>query len=291
MEEQKRREKQLTQSALIGLIGAALTLCCGIAGAVASSAATIYKAEQDLQEIQVAQPSGEQTLTIHTDQVTIEYEEALSLNETEYAVYPDLGFVIAQPYPGWNPIEEMTYADLFQDTGALSPLILFYARVGNEWDEQPLFRIQYPEPVQVQYLETTTENGVQVDLERLRQLTGDDTEAYYSGITVLSIGKEQSAGYTLPGIALAWAAFHQGGVNRLVADEENRYIVAQVSWKLGQVQVDGRLTDLTIERWALFAEGPQRYYIVEVDYVPGSGQSIETWETLQAYMASFRVIR
>jgi hypothetical protein len=57
------------------------------------------------------------------------------------------------------------------------------------------------------------------------------------------------------------------------------------------VRLDGQETDLAMERWALFAEGPRYYYLVEIDYVPEGSQSTQVREDLQAYLDSFRVIR
>lgn len=57
------------------------------------------------------------------------------------------------------------------------------------------------------------------------------------------------------------------------------------------VRVDGRDGDLSMEGWALCAEGPQNYFVVEVVYFPQTGQPIRVWEDLQAYVDSFRVIR
>lgn len=65
----------------------------------------------------------------------------------------------------------------------------------------------------------------------------------------------------------------------------------QTSWQVRDVQVDGQDGALSIERWALFAEGPQNYYVVEVVYLPQAGQPVQVWEDLQAYIGSFSVIR
>lgn len=99
-------------------------------------------------------------------EIAIPYEEAMRLNPAQNYVAPELGFVLAQPRQGWNQVEEMTYRDLFVERGTWS---------GSAWDEQPVRRIRYQEPVQVQYLENSEVNGVMVDPEVVRQVYGTDT--------------------------------------------------------------------------------------------------------------------
>jgi ribonuclease HI len=120
----------------------------------------------------------------------------------------------------------------------------------------------------------------------------NDTVAFYSQIIVLALDKAiAQQDFTLYGLALAWGSLHQGGVNDLVANPDSQYVFEQVSWELKGVRVDDRQADLTLQRWALFAEGPDRYYIVEVQYVPAAGQSMQVWDDLQAYLDAFRVIQ
>lgn len=284
------KKSNAMRKAVIGLIGTMLTVCSGLTGAGISAAVTIYQIERGRQQVALAALSRDQTLTVDTRQIAISEEEATQLDPGNYVV-PDLGFALAQPRAGWSQMEEMTYHDLFLEEEALSPLILFYSWVGSAWDDQPVRRIRYGEPVQVQYQEKTTENGAVVDLEMLRSLTGSDTLPHYSQITILAVDKEVAADYTLAGIALTWGAIHRGGVNRIVASEGSQYILMQATWQMQNVRIDGRETDLSIERWALFAEGAQRYYAVEINYVPGADQPVRVWEDVQAYMDSFRVIR
>ena len=72
---------------------------------------------------------------------------------------------------------------------------------------------------------------------------------------------------------------------------DSQYVFEQVSWALKGVKVNGQQTDLTLQRWALFAESSNRFYIVELQYVPATGQSMQVWDDLQAYMNDFQVIR
>jgi ribonuclease HI len=119
----------------------------------------------------------------------------------------------------------------------------------------------------------------------------NDTLAFYSQMTILALAKDKAQDFTLYELALKWGILHQGGVNNIVANRDSQYVVEQVSWALKGVRVDGRDANLTLQRWALFAEGPALYYIVEVDYVPAVNQSAPVWDDLQAYLDAFRVIQ
>jgi len=196
--------------------------------------------------------------------------------------------VLAQPRAGWGPIEEMTYADLFSEEGsALSPLILFYSKVGLSWDKQPVYRLRYQQPIQVQYVEGSRENGIAIDVAQLHS----DKAAYYSQITILAIEKDVAQGYTLADIALTWGTFHWKAVNHIIANRDSDYILMQTTWRLEDVRVEGKETDLVIERWALCAEGPQYDYLVEVNFVPQPDGYQQVWDDLQYYAGSFRVIK
>jgi hypothetical protein len=116
--------------------------------------------------------------------------------------------------------------------------------------------------------------------------------AFYSQITILALDKAiTQQNYTLYGLALAWGSLHQGGVNDLISNPDSQYIFEQVSWELKGVLVNNKQVDLTLQRWGLFAEGPDRYYIIEVQYVPAEGQSNQLLNDLQAFLNAFRVIQ
>jgi hypothetical protein len=289
MDDKKQQHQESSKRvAIIGLIGTLLTVCGGIAGVLIGGVTTIYKTEREVQKIALSAPQGDQPMTVDTRQIAINTTDAAGLDPSEYLVLQNLGFVMAQPHPGWNQVEEMLYQDLFFEEGTgLSPLILFSTWVKNNWDDQPLYRIRNAEPVMIQFIEGSTENGVQVDPTLLE----NDTLAFYSQMTILALAKDKAQDFTLYELALKWGILHQGGVNNIVANRDSQYVVEQVSWALKGVRVDGREANLTLQRWALFAEGPARYYIVEVDYVPAVSQSAPVWDDLQAYLDAFRVIQ
>jgi len=288
MDNKEQQQKPSTRAAIIGLVGTILTICGGLSGALIGGLATIYKVEQVAQRLAIAAPQSDQPLTVDTRRIAISSSKVAILEPSKYLVFQDLGFVMAQPTPGWNQGRQMTYYDLFLEHGTnLSPLILFSSWIKDAWDDQPVRQIRYTEPVTVQFLEGSTENGVPVDPTQLE----NDTVTFYSQIIVLALDKAiAQQDFTLYGLALAWGSLHQGGVNDLVVNPDSQYVFEQVSWELKGVRVDDRQADLTLQRWALFAEGPDRYYIVEVQYVPAAGQSMQVWDDLQAYLDAFRVI-
>jgi hypothetical protein len=288
MDNKEQQQKPSTRAAIIGLVGTILTICGGLSGALIGGLATIYKVEQEAQRLAIAAPQSDQPLTVDTRRIAISSSKVAILEPSKYLVFQDLGFVMAQPTPGWNQGRPMTYYDLFLEHGTnLSPLILFSSWIKDAWDDQPVRQIRYTEPVTVQFLEGSTENGVPVDPTQLE----NDTVTFYSQIIVLALDKAiAQQDFTLYGLALAWGSLHQGGVNDLVVNPDSQYVFEQVSWELKGVRVDDRQADLTLQRWAVFAEGPDRYYIVEVQYVPAAGQSMQVWDDLQAYLDAFRVI-
>lgn len=192
-----RQKSQAVPVAVIGLIGAMLAACGGLGGAVLSAVVTVYQVERQVQRVEIAPPSGDQALTVDTQQIAISYEEAVGLDPGDYHAVPELGFVLAQPREGWTGVEEMTYRDLFVERGTYT---------GSGWDEQPVSRVRYGEPIQVQYREGTEVNELPVDPEMLRLAYGTDTFQFSNEISVVAVDKEV-AGYTLVGVALEWGPY------------------------------------------------------------------------------------
>jgi len=289
MDSEIKRQKSTRQAAIIGLVGTLLAVCGGISGALIGGITTIYKIEREARQIAIAAPQSNQPLTVDTHKITVTSSEAAKLDPSKYLVLKDLGFVTAQPKTGWSDGGQMKYLDLFlEENTNLSPLILFSTWIKDAWNYQPVRRIRYTEPVMVQFIDGSTENGVPVDPTKLHS----DTIAFYSQITTLALSKTVvGQDYSLYGLALTWGSLHLGGVNTLVANPDNQYVFEQVSWELKGVNVGGQKTDLTLQRWALFAESSERFYIVEVQYVPASGQSMQVWDDLQTYLDAFRVIQ
>jgi hypothetical protein len=287
-ESEKHEQKRSRQVAMIGLIGTALTVCGGLVGALIGGFTTIYKIQQQAHTLSIAAPQEDQPLSVDTRQISISAAEAGALDPSQSLVNTELGFVVARPAEGWQLNDQMVFFDLFLEEGTnLSPLILFYNLVGTAWDEQPVTRLRYSDPTMVVFVDGSTENGVPVD----PTLLNFDTYAFYSQLTVLTLQKSITSDFSVYDLALDWGRLHQGGVNSIVSDPDSRFVFEQVTWQLMNVQVDGHNVDLALQRWALFAEGDQEYYIVEVQYVPASDQSVQVWDDLQNYLSAFRVIQ
>ena len=288
MEEKEPKQKNSTRLAMIGLIGTVLTVCGGLTGALIGGVTTIYKVQEETQRLAIAAPQSDQPLQVDTRQIAISPSRLSKLEPDKVVIYKDLGFVMAQPTSGWEQTIKNTYADLFLEQAVnLSPLIFFYKWINFDWDDQPLRELRYMEPVKVEFLEGSTENGVAVDPTKL----DFDSYKFYSQFIVLALDKTVvQKNFTLYELALNWGSLHQGGVNSLVANPDSQYVFEQVSWELKGVRVNGRQADLTLQRWALFAQGPDRDYVIELQYVPAPGQSVQVWDDLQAYLDSFRVI-
>jgi hypothetical protein len=288
VDKEKQEQKHSKQVAVIGLVGTILAVCGGLVGALIGGMTTVYKIQQEAQQLSIAAPQEGQTLTVDTRQVSISEAQAADLDSSDYLVVEDLGFVMAQPAVGWELSSDMLYQDLFLEQNTnLSPLILFSAQVETAWDWQPVYRLRYSQPVTVEFIEGSTENGVPVDVTQLE----DPVLAFYSQMTILVLEKVRAPDFTLVDLALGWGHLHRGGVNSIVANPDSQYVFEQVSWELKNVLVEERNTDLTLQRWALFAEGDEFYYILEVQYVPAADQSVQVWDDLQNYLSAFRVIR
>jgi hypothetical protein len=290
MEKDKKEQpqKHATRVAIIGLVGTLLTVCGGLAGVLIGGATTIYKVEQENQLLSIAAPQSDQPLAVDTRQIAIDAAKVTKLDPAKNRVDENLGFVMSQPMPGWDSARAMVYSDIFlEEDSDLSPLVLFSTWVKNAWDDQPLTQMRYGEPVTIQFVEGSTENGAAVDPAQLR----DPSINFYSRFIVLALDKSVvGKDFTLYDLSLDWGIMHRGAVNDLVSNPDSRYVFEQVSWKLENVMVAGRKVDLTLQRWALFAEGPQYYYIVELQYVPAPSQSMQVMDDLQAYLDGFRVI-
>ncbi|MBN1813540.1 MAG: hypothetical protein JXA14_17005 [Anaerolineae bacterium] len=296
MEEEDSKGKKSSDAlkkAIIGLVGTLLTVCGGLTGALVTAGITIYQVEREAQQIALPAPGSDQALIVDTSQIAIDRDDASRLASDEYLVDTDLGLVIPQPRAGWNEIEETTFYNLVLDEAAATPLVYLFGLADAAWDEQPVYRIRYSQPVEIQYQEDSTENDIPIDVETMRDLIGSDTLAHYSQVTILTLDKQVTTDIPLASIALTWGPdpTYGGGANRIVAYRDSQYILIQATSTLKGVNIDGHETDLSTERWALFAEGPQHYYVVELNYVPAPGQSLQVWEDLQAYLDDFRIIQ
>jgi len=233
--EQKR--SPAIQTALIGLIGSVLTVIGGLCGATVASITTIYELERQNQHIALAAPTGGQSLSIDTGSIFISRQDASALDPSTYYVDFEHGFVLHRPLSGWDALEEMTVEEQLAKENVTCQAVcdqpVFRIRYrepieiesDRQTDDQPVHRIRNAEPVMVQFIEGSTENGIQVDPTQLES----DTLAYYSQMTILALTKDKAQDFTLYELALKWGILHQGGVNNIVANRDSQYVVEQVS--------------------------------------------------------------
>jgi hypothetical protein len=290
MEKGKAKKPSVAvRAALIGLVGTLLTVCSGFAGALLSGAVTIYQVERNKQHVAIPAPEGEQKLDIDTGSVLVSRQQAAALDAEHYFVDLDHGIAIHRPLSGWGKLEELTVGEQLAENGAQC--------LG--FCEQPVYRIRYGEPIEIQSDAQTLVNGKPIPdewLAALEQLYGPPpwTTSYYSQVIVNVFDKsvEQQAHIEgLPDLVLMTTHFSAARVNRLIAEEGSDFVVTQSSATYDRIRLEGQMTSFTLESWLLFAEGKNAYYVVEISYAPQSGQSLQVWEDLQTYMDSFRGVQ
>jgi hypothetical protein len=279
------------RGAVIGLVGTILTVCGGLTGAGISAAAKIYQIERETQQVNLAPSASEQALSIDTGTIFISRQQAAALDPESYFVDLDLGLVIRRPLPGWDEPERLTVGEVLAEEGAATP--------SPPLSEQPIYRIRYGEPVVMQSDRHMLVNGLPLTrewLDILVRLYGPEpwTISYYSQVTINVFDRsvvEELGINDLPDLLLTLVSFSGSRVNRLIAEDESNFMVVQSSATYEDVKVAGKSETVIKEAWFLVAETEDAYYTVEITYLPLSGQSVQVWEDLQAYMDSFRVIR
>jgi hypothetical protein len=278
-----------TQAALIGLIGAILTACSGCFGAALSASVALYAVEREQQHVALAAPDSRQVLNISTGDIFISRQEAAALDPEMYYVDLNRGLVLRRPTSGWNQVEEMTVGEQIAELGGQCLNLC----------DQPVYRIRYGQPIEIQSDRQTLVNGQPLSEQRLNaleRLYGPPpwTVPYYSQVIVNVFERaatEQAGLHKLPDLVLLLMAFSNMRVNRLIAEEGSDFVVLQTSGTFANVRMAGEPATFALEDWLLLAEAQDAYYAVEITYTPQSGQSLQVWDDLQAYMDSFRVIR
>ncbi len=286
----KREKTQPLRVALIGLIGTILTVCGGLSGAIISGAVTIYRVERERQLVALPAPVSEQELSIDTGEVFITRQEAAGLDPGAYFVDLNHGVAIQQPLDDWSPVEELTVAEDLAETSGLP--------VEPPLSEQPVLRIRYGEPIEIEFDSQTLVNGLPMleqTIEAYEQLYGAEpwTLPYYSQVTINIFDKsvvEELGFVSLSDMFLGLMRFSEAHINRLVANEGSHFIMAQTSVTYDGVRLDGQEMRVTMEKWLLVAETEDTYYDFEIVYMPQSGHSLQVWEDLQTYMDSFHVV-
>jgi hypothetical protein len=287
MPEQKR--SPAIQTAMIGLIGSVLTVVGGLCGATISSIATIYQLERQNQQMAVAAPSGGKSLSIDTGSILISRQEAAALDPTTYYVDIEHGFVLHRPLSGWDALEEMTVAEQLAEENAACQAVC----------DQPVFRIRYGEPIEIESDRQTLVNGQPIPgdlLDMSEKLYGPPPWKfpYYSQMIVNVFAKDTVQAlriHNLPDMILLNMRYYSGRVNRMISPEGSQFAIVQGSITYDGIRMEDNPTTMTVDNWLLFAEAKNAFYVVEIRYTVQSGQPLLVWDDLQTYMEYFRVIQ
>jgi hypothetical protein len=165
--------------------------------------------------------------------------------------------------------------------------------------DQPVFRIRYGEPLEIESDRETTVNGHLIPDEMLKMsetLYGPPPWKlpYYSQMILNVFEKrevEKLGIHSLPDMILLMTRYSVGRINRVIAQADSHFAIVQLSSTYGGIRVDGEPVSMTFDNWLLFAEGDKAFYTVEIRYTPQSGQPLQVWDDLQLYIDQFRVIQ
>lgn len=277
------------QTALIGLIGTILAACGGIGGALVTSAVTVYQVQRQNQQVALPASGGAETLSFDLGNIFITRQEAAALDPDVYYANLEQAFVLHRPLPGWADLEEMTVQEQLAEQSVTCTAVC----------DQPVFRIRYGDPIEIESDRATTVNGHLIPEALLNvneRLYGPPPWKlpYYSQmiLNVFEKSQVQALGIqTLPDMILLMTSLSAGRVNRIVAQAESHFAIIQLSGTYEGIRVAGQPVAMTIDTWLLFAEADQAFYTFEISYTPQSGQPLQVWDDLQLYIAQFRVIQ
>jgi hypothetical protein len=277
------------QTALIGLVGTILTTCGGISGALVTSAVTVYQVQRQNQQVALPASAGGETLSVDTGNIFITRQEAAALDPANYYANLDQAFILHRPLPGWGDMEEMTVQEQLAEDNVTCRAVC----------DQPVFRIRYGEPIEIESDRGTTVNGHLIPEESLNlseMLYGPPPWKlpYYSQmiLNVFEKSEVQTFGIkNLPDLILLMTRYSAGRVNRVIAQADSHFAVIQLSGTYEGIRVAGESITMTVDTWLLFAEADNAFYTVEIRYTPQSGQPLQVWDDLQLYIDQFRVVQ
>jgi hypothetical protein len=274
---------------MIGLIGTILTTCGGIGGALVTNAVTVYQVQRQNQRVALPSSGGGETLNVDTGTIFISRQNAAALDPASYYTNLEQAFVLHRPLPGWDDMEEMTVQEQLAEESVTCLAVC----------DQPVFRIRYGEPIEIESDRGTTVNGHPISEELLNiseKLYGPPPWKlpYYSEmiLNVFEKSAVQKLGiHTLPDMVLLMTRYSVGRVNRVIARVDSNFVIVQLSSTYQGIRVGGEPTTMTIDNWLLFAEADKAFYTIEIRYTPQSGQPLQVWDDLQLYIDQFRVIQ
>lgn len=277
------------RTALIGLIGTFLTACGGISGALLTSAVTIYQVQRQNQQVSMPASTGVETLNVDTGSIIITRQKAAALNPSTYFVNLEQGFVLHRPLSGWDDMEEMTVKEQLAEQNVTCLVVC----------DQPVFRIRYGKPIEIESDHNTTINGHLIPqdiLNSIEALYGPPPWKlpYYSEmiLNIFEKSEVQKLGiHSLPDMILLSTRYSAGRINKVVAQANSHFAIVQLSSAYAGIRADGAAATLTIDNWFLLAEAESAYYTIEIRYTPQSGQPLQVWDDLQEYINQFRVVQ
>ena len=277
------------QTAVIGLIGTILTACGGIGGALLTSAVAIYQVQRQNQQVTLPASQGGETLSVDTGPIFITRQKAAALDPASYYVNLDQAFVIHRPLVGWDDMETMTVKDQLAEDHVTCLVVC----------DQPVYRIRYGKPIEVESDRLTTVNGHLIPddiLNASEKLYGPPPWKlpYYSQmiLNVFAKNEVQKLGiHSMPDMILLMNRFSAGRINKVIARADSHFAIVKVSSSYDGIRVAGAPATMTIDDWFLYAETDQAYYTVEIRYTPQSGQPLQVWDDLQLYIDQFRVVQ
>jgi hypothetical protein len=276
------------RTALIGLIGTILTACGGISGALLTSAVTVYQVQRQNQQVSMPASAGGETLSVDTGNIFITRQKAAALDPTTYYRNLEQAFILHRPLPGWDNMEEMTVQEQLAEQNVTCVAVC----------DQPVYRIRYGEPIEIESDRNTTVNGHLIPgdfLNAIEKLYGSPPWKlpYYSEmiLNIFDKSEVQKLGiHTLPDMILLSTRYSSGRINKVVARAGTHFAIVQLSSAYEGIRVDGNPAKMTIDNWFLLAEADSEYYTIEIRYTPQSGQPLQVWDDLQLYIDQFRVI-
>lgn len=283
-----KQKNSTVQTAIIGLAGSILTVCGGLCGALVTSAIAIYQVERENQQLEISSSGGEQVLSVDTGTILLSRQEAAALDADEYYINLEQGFVLRRPLPGWDSLEELTVEEQLAEANVTCIVAC----------DQPVYRIRYGEPIEIESDRDSTINGNPVPPELLdlnEQLYGPPPwkAPYYSQMILNVFDKSvvESLGVeNLPEFILMMTQYQSISYSRMVAQPDSHFAILQGANTLAGIHIDGEPASLTLDDWVLYAETDSAYYVVEIAFTAQSGQSVQVWDNLQTYIEDFRVI-
>jgi len=276
-------------TALLGLIGTILTACGGLTGALITSAITVYQVQRQNQQVALPSSQGGETLNVDTGSIFITRQKAAALDPATYYINLDRNFVLHRPLPVWDNMEEMTVKEQLAEDHVTCLVVC----------DQPVFRIRYGEPIEIESDRQTMVNGHLIPddlLNASEKLYGPPPWKlpYYSQVIINIFDKSevQKLGiHTLPDMILLMTRYSAGRINKVVARSDSHFAIVQLSSTYEGIRVAGVSATMTIDNWFLFAKADNAIYTVEIRYTPQSGQPLQVWDDLQLYIDQFRVIQ